>query len=244
MGRQSFSDGATSDTVPVLVTRPEPEATATAEILSARFGGRVRPVVAPLMAVDYLAPVLPDGPFGGVIFTSSAAVAAAALLGLTLPRRAWCVGQKTAERAAAAGFDASAAGGDADALVETVLAARPGGRLLHLRGEDARGLVAERLNSAGIETVSVVVYRQVPQPLTPEATELLRRDRVVVVPLFSPRSAGLFANALPMDHRATLHLVCMSEAVAEGVAGIGGSVTLADRPDLEAMLKAVGRVLG
>lgn len=244
MGRQSFSHGATSDAVPVLVTRPEPEATTTAETLSERFGGRVRPVVAPLMAVEFLTASLPSGALGGVIFTSPAGVAAAERLGVALPGRAWCVGEKTAERARAAGFDASAAAGDAEALVSDLLAKRPEGRLLHLRGEDVRGSVAERLISAGIETVSAVVYRQVPQALTLEAMELLRLDGVVVVPLFSPRSTGLFAKALPEDRRAPLSLVCMSDAVAEDATGIGGMITIADRPDLEAMLKAVGRVLG
>jgi uroporphyrinogen-III synthase len=244
MGRQSFSDGATSAAVPVLVTRPEPEATTTAETLSARFGDRVRPVVAPLMAVEFLSPALPEGRFDGVIFTSAAGVAAAGRLGVALPRRAWCVGTKTAERAQAAGFDATAAGGDADALIEALVTARADGRLLHLRGEVSRGSVAERLNSAGIETVSVVIYRQVPQPLSPEAKELLRQPGVVILPLFSPRSAELLAKALPGDVRASLRLVCMSDAVANAVVGVEGTVTVAERPDLLAMLAALGRALG
>jgi uroporphyrinogen-III synthase len=244
MGRQSFNDGATSAAVPVLVTRPEPEATTTAETLSAQFGDRVRPVVAPLMAVEYFAPPLPDGPFAGAIFTSAAGVMAAGRLGVALPRRAWCVGTKTAERAQAAGFDATSAGGDADALIDAVATARPDGRLLHLRGEVSRGSVAERLNSAGIETVSAVIYRQVPQPLSPEAKELLRQPGVVILPLFSPRSAELLTKALPGDVRASLRLVCMSDAVANAVTGVEGTVTVAERPDLSAMLAAVGRALG
>lgn len=234
---------STSAAVPVLVTRPEPEATATAEILSARFGGKVRLVVAPLMAVEYLTPDLPSGPFVGLIFTSSAGVAAAARLGADLPRRAWCVGEKTAGRATAAGFDAIAAGGDAEALVAAIMEARPDGPLLHLRGEDTRGSVAERLISAGIETVSAVIYRQTPQPLSAKALELLRGTGVVAVPLFSPRSAALLTEAMPADRQACLRLVCMSQAVADAVAGTVGTVTIADRPDLEAMLEAVGRVL-
>ena len=243
MGRQSTSDAATGPAVPVLVTRPEPEATLTSKALIARFGGRVRPVVAPLMAVEFLWPTLPAGPFSAMIFTSAAGVASAGRLRADLPGTAWCVGAKTADRARAAGFTALAADGDADALVDALLTARPRGRLLHLRGEDARGSVAERLNSAGLETVSLVAYRQAPQPLTPPAMELLRQPGVVVVPLYSPRSALLFGDAVPSDLRADLRLVCMSAAVAQDSGGIGGRATVADRPDAAAMLDAVGRLL-
>lgn len=243
MAKQSSPGPVPVLQIPVLLTRPEPDATAFAHHLTGRFGDRVRPVVAPLMAVEHLKPRLPDGAFDAVIFTSAAGVAAAEELQSQLPKKAWCVGEKTAWQAQAAGWDAVTTGGDADALVAAIEATRPEGRLLHLRGEDTRGAVAERLTSAGIETESLVVYRQAPQPLTAEALELLRGSGVVIVPLFSPRSAALFRDALPQDQVAPLRLVCISPAVAEVVADIGGSVTVADRPNGPAMLAAIARVL-
>ena len=242
MAKQS-SPEPVSEPVPVLLTRPEPDATIFAGLLTAQLGARVRPLLAPLMAVKYLTPLIPAGPFAAVIFTSSAGVAAADRLDDSLPTKAWCVGSKTASQASAAGWDATAAGSDAGGLVATLLQVRPEGRLLHLRGEDTRGEVVERLNLAGLVTDSAVVYRQVAQTLTPDAMELLLEAGVVIVPLFSPRSAWLLSQALPPDCAATLRLICMSAAVAEAAADIGGSITVAGRPDAEAMVEAVARAL-
>ncbi|WP_135447857.1 uroporphyrinogen-III synthase [Tabrizicola caldifontis] len=229
--------------VPVLLTRPEAEARRFAQQLNQRFGGRLRPVVAPLMAAVHLTPGLPAGPFAGVIFTSATGVDAAVRLATALPRLAWCVGAKTADRAAKAGFRARSADGDARALVAAILADPPAGRLLHLRGQETRGEVAERLNSAGIETESAVVYRQVPQALTDEAQRLLNGGNPVIVPLFSPRSAALFA-AQAQGAQADLHLVAISPAVAEVVRNLPHrSLALAARPDAAAMLDAIAAVL-
>lgn len=239
MARQS-----TGTAVPVLLTRAKAQSHAFAEALGERFGDRLRPVVAPLMAPEYLHPALPKGPFAGVIFTSAHGVEAAVGLGVALPGLAWCVGGQTAIRARAAGFQPQVAGGDAAALVAAIMADPPQGRLLHLRGEDARGEVAERLISAGIETVSVVVYRQAPQPLTPEALALLQGDGPVIVPVFSPRSASLLCAALPDGLRADLSLVAMSEAVAQALDAVPRlALTVARRPDADAMLDAVARGL-
>ena len=238
MARQS-----TDAAVPVLLTRPESEAQHFAEALIRRFGAKVRPVIAPLMAVEFLTPVLPRGPFAAVVFTSSAGVEGAMRLTADLPRLAWCVGAKTAARAEAAGFHARSADGDAEALIAAILADPPRGRLLHLRGEATQGAVAERLTAAGTATEAAVVYRQTPQPLPPQARGLLRLEGPVIVPLFSPRSAALFADAAG-DARADLHLVAMSAAVAVAARDLPpASLTLAARPDAGAMLDAIAAAL-
>ena len=241
MGRQS----APAAPVPVLLTRPLAEARAFAAALTGQFGARVQPILAPLMAVRHLAPTVPPGPFVGVIFTSAAGIDAAVDLGQDLPKLAWCVGRKTADRAAAAGFQARSADGDADALVAAILANPPPGRLLHLRGDEVRGEVAERLVSAGIETVSLTIYRQEAQPLSPEAVALLCTKSHVILPLFSPRSADLFCAALPSDTRATLSLVAMSAAVADKARAIPhAALVTAAHPTAKAMLHACGKLLG
>lgn len=240
MGRQS----AASAPIPVLVTRPIAEAQAFVLDLGRRFGPGVRPILAPLMATDHLTPVLPPGPFAGVIFTSAAAVEAALRMGADLPNDAWCVGRKTADRATAAGFRAHSADGDADALVMTILADKPQGRLLHLRGEEVRGAVAERLISAGIETVSAVVYRQAAQPLSAEGAAVLACEGPVILPLFSPRSAALFRAAMPRNSLATLILVAMSGTVADAARPIPHLVLFtAAEPTAKAMLDACSKAL-
>ena len=234
----------TGTAVPVLLTRAEAQSRAFATALTDRFADRLRPVIAPLMAPEHLRPALPAGTFAGVIFTSAQGVEAAVRLGVPLPRQAWCVGTQTAAKARAAGFEAHAAGGDAAALVAAIIGKPPTGRLLHLRGEDSRGEVAERLVSAGIETESVVVYRQAAQPLAPDAVALLQAEGPVIVPVFSPRSAALLHAALPADLRADLSLVAMSDAVAEALAKVPHlALAVAKRPDADAMLEAVAECL-
>jgi len=196
------------------------------------------------MAPVFLKPDLPDGECSAVIFTSATAVEAVAHLAGSLPNLAYCVGRQTAARAEAAGFRTLSADGDADQLLALILADPPGGRLLHLRGEVVRGDLEERLNLARIETVSVAVYRQNPLPLSAEARAVLAAPGVVIVPLFSPRSATLFRNALPKDHAAGLRPAVMSAAVAEAALGIGcEQLEQARRMDAEAMVEAVGRLL-
>ncbi len=247
MARQSTQGPATHGPaahippIPVLLTRPEAQSRAFAAALQARFGDRLRPILTPLMAPVFLTPALPTGPFAAVIFTSATGVAAARTM--DLPKRAWCVGAQTAAQARAAGFDAMSADGDAEALVAAILADPPPGRLLHLRGEEVRGDVADMLNSAGLETFSAVVYRQDPHPMTAEAKAVLTAAGQVIVPLFSPRTGTLFRQALPDDLQADLQLVGMSQAVADTVAGLPGTVAIARRPDADAMLDAVARLL-
>lgn len=234
---------STSEPVPVLLTRPKAQSLAFARALEARFRAQVRPVVAPLMEVEPLTPPLPEGAFAGVIFTSAHAVAAAAGLG-KLPRLAWCVGEKTAQAAQAAGFTARSADGDADALVAAIRADPPAGRLLHLRGQDTRGEVAERLILAGIETIPVVVYRQVAQPMPMAGQEVLGHAGPVIVPIFSPESARRLAAELPVPLPAGLRLVAMSEAVAEALRGVvRQGLWVARRPTADAMLDAVADAL-
>jgi uroporphyrinogen-III synthase len=242
MAKQSSPD-AVPDPVPVLLTRPEAQSQEFAKALVTRFGARVRPVIAPLMAVEYLSPPLPEGAFSGVIFTSANGIDAAARVGAELPVRAWCVGQGTAALARSAGFVASSADGNADALVSAILANPPPGRLLHLCGEETRGDVAERLNSAGIETESTVLYRMRPQALTAEATELLQGTGIVIVPLFSPRSATLLNLALPPGRSLRLQLVAMSAAIKDAVAVPHAELLLVRKPNANAVLDAIGELL-
>jgi uroporphyrinogen-III synthase len=239
MSKQSIANA-----VPVLLTRSELQSLAFATTLTKRFGGTVRPLVTPLMAPRFLTPEVPKEDFVAAIFTSVWAVASAAQLGVALPRRAYCVGRKTAAVAEAAGFHAISADGDANALVSAILADRPDGRLLHFRGVNATGEVGERLNSAGIETISLVVYRQEPQPLGADGVELLRMQGDVIVPLFSPHSSVLFLKSLPPDARASLYLAAISAQVADAAATIPCvAMVIAERPDGESMLQAIGKLL-
>jgi uroporphyrinogen-III synthase len=229
--------------VPVLLTRPEAQSIRLGAALTERFGPEIRLILTPLMRMVAVAPEFPEVSFSAVVFTSEAAVEAARIFRLTgrgLPSLAFCVGARTAEAAQGAGFQAESADGDAEALIGFLMRRKVTGPLLYLHGRETRGNVAERLNLAGIETVSSMVYQQDPQPLTTEATTALRELRPVVVPLLSPRSARLLANALPADCRAPLFIAAMSRAVADAASAISArEVCTAHRPDQAAVIEAV-----
>lgn len=242
MVKQSFDPGVTA-ALPVLLTRPLPQGQAFAQRLGKRFGAGLYPVICPLMAPRFLDVTVPEGGFASVIFTSTTGVAAAARL-THLPRRALCVGRQTAHVARAAGFEATSTDGDAEALVTAILADPPGGRLLHLRGQESQGNLAQRLTAAGVPTVGLVVYWQEPQSLDAGALALLRTPGPVIVPVFSPRSAQLLHRALPSDMRATLFLAALSPAVAEAASQIPHRALItARRPDADAMLDAIAELI-
>jgi len=220
----------------ILLTRPL--------VQSLRFAGQIGgALISPLMAPAFLSPPLPSGDFAAVILTSETGAEAAGRIsatGCALPRLAFCVGNRTAEAARAQGFTARSAMGAADDLLAHIIAAAPSGRLLLLRGEDSAGDLANRLISAGLETFSMVVYRQIAQQLTGEATAVLQGQSPVIVPVFSPRSARLMVNEL---HRiaatAPIYLAALSPAVVEAFDFPTGLIEIASHPDSAAMIRAV-----
>ncbi|MDP3961650.1 MAG: uroporphyrinogen-III synthase [Pseudorhodobacter sp.] len=234
---------------PFLLTRPEAQGDRFASALRARFGVGIEIIDSPLLAPQFLTPVLPERRFQTLIFTSQTGVAAyrriAADPALSEARQAWCVGDRTAQAARDAGLTPLSAQGDAAALAQAITAAHPAGPLLHLRGQEVRADLASSLESAGIETYSTIVYAQAPQPLTARATALLQAGGDVLVPLFSPRTAALFAAATRrIDLHARLWLASLSPAVATAAAGlpIAGHV-IAARPDAAAMIASLAGLI-
>jgi uroporphyrinogen-III synthase len=244
MARQSDLSSDPGLGVPVLITRPRDQGQAFAESLTTRFGARVRAVLAPLMETQFLTPPLPEGSFAAVVFTSANGVEGARRLQLDWPRLAYCVGQATAAAAARAGFDARSADGDVSALVRAILSDAPTGNLMYIRGVDTVGELEKHLISKGFRVLSLQVYLQAAIPFQREPMQMLRRSDPVIVPLFSPRSAQLFREALPKDVRADLHLVAISPAVAAAASGVQSSaVAVAARPDALALLDAIETLL-
>lgn len=226
------NNGGPRVTRPVLlVTRPEPEASAFA-----REMGHVPVVLSPLQRIEAVAVELPRE-IRGLLLTSPRGAQATGPLPLDRALTAWCTGDRTAEAARQAGFEARSAAGDAEALLDLILSERPAGPLLHLRGEQARGDLAARLTVAGIPCEERVAYRQLAQQLGADARHALSGANPVVAPLFSPRTAALLAEAAPFA--APLHVVAMSSAVAGAAAPLApASLAVADRPDAGSMVTA------
>ncbi|MES2665561.1 MAG: uroporphyrinogen-III synthase [Pseudomonadota bacterium] len=240
MARQSR---AHPEPLPVLLTRPAAQAARFAAQLADRFGARLVPVLSPLIVPRFLTPDVPAMPWAAVVLTSQTGAEAAGHLrqNVPLPDLAYCVGSRTAQAATEAGFRAISADGDADALIALILGAGEAGPLLHLHGAQTRGDVAARLSAGGVECHAAVVYVQHPQPLAPQALAVLQGAVPVVVPLFSPRTAQLFAAAA-QDATAPLWIAALGPAVA-GACPPNALICTADRPDAGAMLMAIDRLL-
>lgn len=230
----------------VLLTRPAPQSQRFAQALQACLP-LVQVVVSPLMQAEWLHPPLPDRTFGALILTSETGAEAAGRLratGIPLPETAFCVGPRTTDTARAAGFAAISADGDVHALAALIRAAQSQGPLLHIRGEDVAGSLSETLTNGGIETHSAILYAQRPCPLSPAALTLLQAEDPVLVPLFSPRSAQILAQALPTEAKAPLWIVAISPAAAtEAQTLTPARLAVAPHPDGGNMLQTVLQML-
>lgn len=225
----------------LLLTRPAAQSRRFAAAFRARFGEDWPMLIAPLQQIVALCPNVPEA--RELIFTSENAVAPLVALAPAAGRRAWCVGPRTAAAAAQAGFQVVVGAGDGVALAKQIIAARPAGPLLLARGAAQAHDLAKLLNSAGIETLSACVYAQEALPPSAASEALLAGSIPLLVPLFSPRSARLFAEAAA-GAPAPLWLAAISEATAQACAEIGAArMQLAAAPDAESMLKALARLI-
>jgi len=209
----------------LLLTRPEER---SRHFAAACADLPLRIVIAPLQRI---VPVPHDpAPLEAAETLVLTSVEAVPFAGPGRGRLAFCVGPATAAAARAAGFAvAVSATGEAEGLAAIIdrPALHPHGR--HL----ARDL--------GVE--GVVVYDQVAQPLPPAGRAVLEGDAPVVLPLFSPRSARLAAEAA-REARAPLHPIAISANAADAWAQTRAEVPLvAETPDAEGILAALHRWL-
>lgn len=236
-----------SQPVPLLLTRPAEQGRNFSLCLTQRFGDRICLIDTPLLAPRFFDIVLPEGPFAALVLTSQTGVDAFARLGgamSALPKDVYCVGHQTARHALAVGLRPVIVEPDSAALIARIKLQRPLGKLLHLRGQDARGEVAKNLNIAGIDTVETATYAQLAQTLTPAAEAALVGQMPVVVPLFSPRTALIFATEMArIKGISPLWIAAISGAVALEVATLGAQVSQATSPDAPAMAAVIATIL-
>lgn len=224
--------------VSLLLTRPEVQSARFAEECRARFGPDIPIVISPVLGIRFRnVPVDLQG-LGGVVFTSENAVAAGGWDAVPPGLAAWCVGDRTAAAAERAGFAARSAAGDAAALVALLARQRLKGPLLHLRGAHSRGALPQKLAALGHVVRDQILYDQVELPLNDAARALLRAPGLVILPLFSPRSATVLVGQTGLG-AAQLGPVAISPAAAAAWKAVRpGTVPVAARPDANAMLAA------
>lgn len=207
--------------VPVLVTRPQPGARATAvqlEVLG------FTPVLAPLLRVEALIRDLPaPETLRGVLVTSQQALPALPDLYLDLPL--YAVGDATAAAATARGFtQVHSAAGKADDLAALIIRDLPrdGLPLLLAAGFNQGNRLKTILQAFGFAVIREEVYaaRSV-TALPPAADALLRSEAEGWVLLFSRETALCFhrvCSAATLTARLShFRLAAISHTVAEAV---------------------------
>jgi len=217
--------------VPLIMTRPRSASQAFLVLLPAPVRAMFRPITSPLIEIVRLDASVTLSGDDGVIFSSANGVHAA-------PdgdgRAAFCIGPATTHAAKQRGWAAEQSGTDADSLVATLIATRPGRRLVHLSGTHTRGDIAARLSAAGLTAEHIALYDQRLRGLTPEAAQVISSAPLVVVPLFSPRTAAQFARIAPRT--SSVHAVALSPAVAGALDGaLLSGLTIATHPNAQAM---------
>jgi uroporphyrinogen-III synthase len=222
----------------IVLTRPAVQATRFAEVLAKALGNRASIVVSPLLQINPLDfGAVPDN--RDVIFTSINGVTGFVAGGGAGERKAFCVGDKTAQAARAAGFEALSAGGTSADLIG-LIASEGGGEMIYARGAHvARDLSAD-LAAIGIPVSEVLVYSQDPLELSPEVKKLLQGVTPLIFPLFSKRSMELLGAQEIGGVSVNMSAVCISEGVADAAPeGCFDRIAVCDSPNGRSMIESL-----
>ncbi|HEV8389402.1 MAG TPA: uroporphyrinogen-III synthase [Dongiaceae bacterium] len=229
----------------ILITRPIEDAKPLADALHERG---VEVLIEPLLEIRHLddAELDLDG-VQALLFTSANGVRAFAALSPRRDLKALTVGDGSAEAARQAGFpDVESAKGDVEALAALVVdrLKAESGILFHAAGTVTAGDLKARLEGLGYQVRRAQLYEaKIAAALSPETRANLTLGGIDAVLLFSPRTAGTFAElwqAAGAPPLARIQALCLSAAVAREIGNLGwAGVEIADRPDLPSMLALV-----
>lgn len=205
----------------VVITRPEPDASAFAEKCKAHG---ITPILSPLMEIEINRQPVDLSGVGLIAITSANGARAIAAASERRDLPVFAVGEASADAAREAGFTkAHAAEGDVSALAELITTNRQAfqGDVLHVAGTHRAGDLVGALSEQGVTARREVLYEtRDAASLSPEAIAALASDEPRLwVSLFSPRSADLFLALAEKAGVATSlgnsRVACLSEAVAE-----------------------------
>ncbi|NNK79572.1 MAG: uroporphyrinogen-III synthase [Litoreibacter sp.] len=226
----------------ILLTRPQRQSERFADILHKQLGDHLEIEISPILEIRFIDPEVDLTRVDGLVFTSENGVSG---LARVTPRRdlaAYCVGDRTAEVAREAGFEARSAHGDVDALAEMLVRSAGGKTLLYARGKHIARDLQPMLGCACIDLNETVVYDQAELPLSEVARALLAGTDPVLIPLFSPRSARLLCQSLDRSSTAPCVALCLSKAVAEGCPpGLFDVIAISGAPNLQSMVELIKR---
>jgi uroporphyrinogen-III synthase len=199
----------------LLVTRPEPGASATAKRLAA-MGHEVQ--LLPCLSVKTVTPRLPEHP-AALVITSGQAVPA-------LPARlhnvpVFCVGDATGAKLRQAGFTrVESAHGDADDLFRLITARHLTGLHVLAVGERHGLALLARLRAAGISAARRKVYTVTKLRSLPAETKAVLAAGALDAALFYSAETARAFCALHPPGTAEMEAYALSDNVAKGLTGL------------------------
>ena len=214
--------------LPLLVLRPEPGASATARRAEERG---LHPIRYPPFAVHATAwqPPDPDG-FDAMLLTSANTLRCAGpQLDLFRHLPVFAVGEATAEAARARGFSIAAVGYSGAQAIADIMAARGHARVFHPGGRDWR-----EFNAGPLSIIRRCVYESVEAGTAEGLAAVMPEEGVALI--HSPRGAVRLAKLVPMRERPRLHLAAVSPAVLEAAGAGWASGDASPVPKDEALL--------
>lgn len=233
----------------IIVTRPEPDASAFAQLAR---GAGLEPVLSPVMTIKFRNEEPNLAGIGALAFTSANGVRAfAAAVEAVAALPAFAAGAITADAARAQGFSRIlTANGGVEDLARVILEASKArvfdGAILHAAGSARAGSLSQTLAARDIVVKLAVLYDAVPAAtLGANAMKVLSESRPDdCAALFSPRSARLFIDqaraAGLVDQLGGLTALCLSDAVAEAArAAKWRDILAAPEPSAGSLLETI-----
>lgn len=226
----------------VLLTRPQPDAQATAARLEA--AGH-QALIAPMLRVEPIPEaVLPEGTYDALALTSvngARLLAARREIGRLRGLPVYAVGRRTAAASPEGFADVRVAGGDGAALAELLRTDLARGvlprnaHILHVAGQERAVELADELAGDGIAVSLFVIYRAVAATvLDPAVIAAVRERQIDAAFHFSPRTAMALATSaqeggVSVHFQNVVHL-CFSRNVAAPLEAMGWPVRIASEP--------------
>jgi uroporphyrinogen-III synthase len=220
----------------VLITRPEPGASATAALLAARG---LRSIIAPFLVIEPLA-VRPFSHVAACLITSANAVPA-------IPPHVtvFAVGNATAARAREiTTAPVHSADGDAKSLAALLIQhCRPqDGPLLLLSGASQGLPLAAALRAAGFRVIRRIAYRAAtPSTFPPAAAAAIAAGKITTALFYSPETARNFVRLLPpalIPGLSHIRALSLSPAIGAALATLAWREKIsANHPSQESLLE-------
>lgn len=232
----------------VLITRPEREAAALAQVLAARGH---QAVIAPLFHMQVLHP--PAGfaatlaACQAILLTSANGARALAEASEQRSKPIFAVGDTTAATAEGLGFNSvTSASGDAAALADLVRQRLDPahGPLMHVSGADVAGSPAPD----GFEVKRLVLYEARQADALPDSARAALAARAIdVATFFSPRAAAAFVQLVTAaglaDTCRAVTAIAISPAAVQPLGALPFARTVAaERPSRQAVLDEIDRL--